>query len=884
MPESLSPIEPFALTAQALSNPIGLGVGAPVLRWKLRSKQPCQRSVAFEVQASATLSDLLAGSSLLLATDWIEETAVQSLPYAGQSLDSRAQCHWRVRVRDAEGRISAWSEPAFFELGLLESHDWTARWIASPIQGGPRTCPAAPYFRKAFTLTKPIASARLYATALGLFEGEINGQPVSECVFAPGWTDYRQRVQTLTLDVASLLREGENSLGVILGEGWHTGHLAGLDREFYGEKSGLMAQLEVTHPDGSRTVIGTDADWRTSPGPILSNDLIMGEHYDARRELGPWSKPGFDDSNWEPVLMASPPAIALNPTAGPFVRRHEILPAKTPGDLDAAETGWKGSNQILDFGQNLVGRVRITLRGERGTTVRLRHAEMLESNGALHLENLRTAAATDYYTLKGEGLEVFEPRFTFHGFRYVEVNWKGKPEKVNVEKVEAVVLHSEIPATGHFACSHPLLNQLQSNIDWGQRGNFLDIPTDCPQRDERLGWTGDAQVFIRTACYNRDVQAFFHKWMRDVRDAQRPNGGVPIVVPDIFGGEGDGGPAWSDATIICPWTIYHAYGDKQILADHYDSMRRYVDCLVSKSQDLIRCHPDVDSWGGFGDWLAIDGSGATSGRTLKDLIGTAFLAHDARLLAEISTILAKPVEAEEYQALFKRVRSAFNRRFVTAEGYLAGETQTAYILALHFDLLPEALRPAATEHLVRLIRKNKKHLATGFVGTPYICKVLETQGHLDLAYHLLENETYPSWLFSIRNGATTVWERWDSWTPEHGFHKAGMNSFNHYAYGAIGAWMFGTVAGLEYDPEQPGGRSLIFRPRPGGSLSWAEAKLETPYGLASIRWEKAGADLRLALEVPVNAAGRLDPPPGYTSEVRTFAPGRHELTLELQKT
>jgi alpha-L-rhamnosidase len=529
--------------------------------------------------------------------------------------------------------------------------------------------------------------------------------------------------------------------------------------------------------------------------------------------------------------------------------------------------------------QNFSGWVRITLRAARGTTVTLRFGEILDQTGALYTENLRSARATDHYTAKGDPAgETWQPRFTFHGFRYVEVS--GLKESDEFE-LTAVVLYSDMKSTGAFSCSNPLLNQLQHNIVWGQKSNFLEVPTDCPQRDERLGWTGDAQIFVRTAAFNMDVQGFFRKWMRDFIDAQFDNGAIPPVVPRVdFSDFTDGGPAWADAAIICPWTIYLCYGDRKILEDSLNMMKRFFDfTLKQRTRDFIRGHPDLGLWGGFGDWLALDGGGKTEGITPKDLIGTAFLAHDADLLARICDVLGHPAEARRYQALHRKIVAAFQQRFVTADGLVVSGTQTAHVLALHFGLLTERHRPVVTQALVKDIEERGFHLATGFVGTPYLLDVLEANGRLDVAYRLLEQETLPSWLFPVKNGATTIWERWDGWTPEKGPQHKEMNSYNHYAYGAVGAWMVRSVAGLELDAAEPGYRHIIFRPRPGGSITWAQADLETLHGRTRIHWALGKVGLKLDLLVPKGARATLQPPSGFGPALK-LGPGRHRMTLK----
>ncbi len=714
-----------------------------------------------------------------------------------------------------------------------------------------------------------MASARLMITALGLHEAELNGRRVDDHVFSPGWTNYNVRAPYRIHDVTALLLPGENVLGVILGVGWYCGYLGWKGWKTYGSHPSLLCSLLVSFADGTSLTIGTDNTWKTAEGPILENDLLMGETYDARLEFGDWSRAEFDDGDWVAAVDSAPPAnVELTLHPGPPVRRiNEIEP------ISAREI--TAQTRIYDLGQNFAGRARLKVKAPRGETIRLRFAEILAEDGALYTENLRTARATEHYICKGGEFETWEPRFTFHGFRYVEVQASSPLKDLFVEVI-GIVLHSDTRPTGSFRCSNPLLNQLQHNIVWSQKSNFIEVPTDCPQRDERLGWTGDAQVFVRTACFNMDVRRFFHKWMQDVRDCQSPRGAVPAVNPDpndIIERE-DGGPAWSDATIICPWTIYLCYGDLDILRDHYASMSRYMDFMADhRCKGHIRSHPEVDPWGGFGDWLSLEGDGATP----PDLIGTAFYAYDSRIMSQIASILGFDKDARRYRELHTAITEAFQKRFVAPDGAVASGTQTACVLALYFGLIPEQVREHAVNELVRKIAGNDYHLATGFVGTPYLLDVLESTGHLDVAYRLLEQESFPSWLFPVKNGATTVWERWDGWTPEKGFQDKGMNSFNHYAYGVVGAWMYRTVAGLDLDPEEPGYRHIIFRPRPGGSIEWAEAMLETPHGPASIRWEREREALKLEITVPPECHATLSLPGEFVITRTGFGPGSHRI-------
>lgn len=748
--------------------------------------------------------------------------------------------------------------------------DPSVAWIAAPWQGGPRSSAIVPYLRKHFIVRAPIAKAVLHVSAFGAYEARLNGLRVGDEVLAPGWTDYNKRVYFKTHEVTHLVRQGENALGALLGDGWFCGFMAWENRQTYGKKPWLRACLEITLRDGALMRVVTDKTWKAHVSPILEGDIIMGESYDARLEIPDWDMPGCDDgeaNGWQGVRAERTPCpdTLLLPRVGPPVRRMETLKAvSTRTFIDGP--GHKGV--LFDFGQNFSGRARVRVKAAPGTTLRMRYGEMLQADNTLYVENLRNARATDSYTCKGEaqgGWEEWEPRFTFHGFRHMEIIGLSEHDQV---EAEGVVLYSDMAQTGSFACSNPLLNQLQSNILWGQKSNFLEVPTDCPQRDERLGWTGDAQVFVRTAAFNMDVRGFFQKWLQDMRDAQRANGAMPFVAP--MPGRfrhipyDDGGPAWSDAIFVCAMTIYECYGDEDILRDHYAAMALHMDFIARcRTKDFIRSCPEVDPWGGFGDWLALDGSGKLDGGTPKELIGTALYANDAALMERAANVLGHLDDAQYYRCLRASIRDAFARRFITPEGLLHTPTQTGYALGLTLDLFPNPA-PAA-QALAGLVRANGNRLATGFVGTPCLLQALEKYGHTDLAYTLLEQEEFPSWLFPVKNGATTIWERWNGWHPQKGFQDKAMNSFNHYAYGAVGAWMYQSVAGINPDPLEPGYRHIVFTPNPGGSLQWAQAALQTAHGEISIRWEREAktGELRIRLSVPEGCRATLYLPPGH---------------------
>jgi alpha-L-rhamnosidase len=704
--------------------------------------------------------------------------------------------------------------------------------------------------RTGFTVDGAVRSARAYITCLGLYEAELNGKRVGDQVLTPGWTSYHERLQYQTYDVGALLVEGENAVGVTLGDGWYRGNLGfSGNRNVYGDFLALLLQIEIVYQDGRTQIVCSNANWRASTGPILASDIYNGEAYDARLEKPGWSTAGYDDGDWQGVQVFDHDVDILVAPAGPPVLVIQELQPVEILTTPAGET-------VVDVGQNMVGWIRLRVQGEAGTKVTLRHAEVLDREGNLYTENLRSADQQVQYTLKGDGLEVYEPHFTFQGFRYVAVD--GYPGELTLDSLTGVVVHSDITPTGAFECSHPLVDQLQHNIQWGQKGNFVDVPTDCPQRDERLGWTGDAQVFVRTACFNMDVAAFFTKWLKDLVADQGESGSVPHVVPDVLGRgrmRAGGSAAWGDAGVICPWTIYLCYGDTRILEEQYESMKAWVGYIQEQAGEDYLWAKGFH----FGDWLAYattrsDYPGAT---TDKDLIATAFYAYSTSLLQRTAEVLGKEEDAREYGELLAKVKGAFLSEFVTANGRLASNTQTAYALALYFDLLPEEQCPQAAARLAADVRGFQNHLTTGFVGTPYLCHVLSDNGYLDVAYDLLNQETYPSWLYPVTQGATTIWERWDGLKPDGTFQDVGMNSFNHYAYGAIGSWLYQVVAGIEIDPEAPGYKHILIQPRPGGGLSKARAVLDSMYGEVSSSWEVHDNEFSLTLSVPANAWGTI---------------------------
>lgn len=839
-------------------NPIGFHDSTPVFSWKLPEGVSKQNAYRIEVR----------GDEVIWDSGWVESDQSVFVPYGGKPLASRQQATWRVDYRDETGEASGWSESASIELGLLGAEDWTAKWIR-PAADLPEL-ESTSWLRREFPVKGEITKARLHVTARGLFEIHLNGDKVGNDEFVPGWTSYDNRIDTLSYDVTSSLKKGSNAIGAMLGTGWYAGKIGFRGEENrYGSQPELLLQLEIEYADGSTYLLATDEQWKsTFDGPIRSSSIYNGETYDASRDLGEWTSPGFDDGSWKKVKAnADLGSAVLVPKPFAPVRVMEVLPTQKLAEPEK-------SRFVFDLGQNMVGYPEIKIPVKKGQKITIRFAEMLNPDGTVYTENYRKAKSTNHYTAAETGTITWKPTFTFHGFRYVELSGFDADVKPEKDWVRGLVLRTDIPQIGTFKSSHDKLNQLQSNIMWGQRGNFLDIPTDCPQRDERMGWTGDAQAFCSTSIFNFDSHAFWKSWLGSMRDDQLDTGKIPCVIPDVFAGPDS--PGWMDAATIVPWNTYVRTGDAEILAENYEMMEGLVKFYRGKSKkNLI---PKISA---FGDWLQPYAKKDNKGDTPFELLGTAFYAYSTRILADSASVLGKTADATKYQAEAMAVSKAFRSHYFDAKGKLknAPETQTANILAIEFDLLPDKLKAGAAANLVRLINEADGHLRTGFLGTPYITRVLEETGHSDLAFSLLFKETYPSWFYSINQGATTMWERWDSYTKKDGFHPEGMNSFNHYAYGAIGEWMYERVAGLAPDPENPGYKHFFVRPLPGGPLTSAGATLETAYGTASSHWKKRGKILELDIVVPPNTTATIQFPGNRKSEEVAAGKYHYKLTL-----
>jgi alpha-L-rhamnosidase len=755
------------------------------------------------------------------------------------------------------------------------------------------------YLRKNFTAKGPIARAELYSTALGVYEASINGKPINDHQLDPGWTDYTKRVMVQTTDVTRLISPGNNTLGVILSDGWFAGRLGWMGAAQYAAISRVPlfnAQLEITYADGSTDVIATDNSWKGGPGEIVGSDQQLGEVLDARAHSN-WDQPAYDDSKWQavqsaksrgptsllpsPGITAAPDLLAkieLDPQVGPPVRKlMEIVPKKITR---------AGDVYLVDFGQNFVGHIRLRASGPVGTTITVSHGEMLNADGTLYTENLRPAISLDTFILRGDrSAETFEPHFTFHGFRYAQIT--GYPGDLSADDIRGIVIGSDTPDTGTFSCSNADVNQLFSNIRWGQRGNFISVPTDCPQRDERMGWMGDAQVFAPTAADNADVSSFFTKWMIDVNDGQSARGDFSDVSPRVSR-PAAAMPVWGDAGVLIPWDMYAAYGDEQYLSTNYDHMARWVDYCQTTFPNLL-------SAGGVGDHLAPEGGrgeaasapttrganaaaargnatggtgraaigrgrgGAGGAITTTNVVDTAYFARSAWIVSKAAGLLGKTDDAQKYDALYHNIAAAFDKAYLQPDGTITAGTQTTYVLALEFGLLPENLRPAAAKHLADDVQ-TRGHLTTGFVGVGLINPGLTDIGRSDLAYQLLLVDTYPSWLFTIRQGATTMWERWDGFTPERGFEDSSMNSFNHYSLGSVGRWLYSGVGGINIDEDHPGFKHILLQPAFSTKINHVKVSFESPYGLIESAWELAGDQFEYEVTIPPNSTATLTLP------------------------
>ena len=853
-----APAKPIEATVgEFFKNPIGYSLEGLSFSWKLPAEEGVfgTRQTAYRIVVAKTPDGFEKGA--VWDSGKVESDKSVFVPYGGKPPAPRERLYWRVRYWDENGGESEWSDTNFFEAGLLKNSDWSAKWISAKEPRVKRQInidrpkwkseisadyvPCA-YFRREFDAGKKIASARLYVASRGLFEFYVNGKKVGDEFWGTGWTDYNIRIQANTYDITKMLRRGENTLAAVIGDGWFSGRIGWKPnkRGLYGDRPELLAPIEITYEDGTTAVVATDESWKSSFGPIITSASYDGETYDARLEMGGWNENGFDGSSWK-----TPNAKPVGQT--PLIEPRRNQPIRVKDVLVPVAVKKIGAGKyVFDMGQNMVGWAKIRVPSEKNRTYKIGFSEMLDERGEPYKCPYRSCLSEDSYTSAGGVMtDEWQPKFTYHGFRYVELSGVPEGAKPDLDWVRGIVLHNDMPQIGAFVCDRPKINALQSCVRWGMRGNFFSVPTDCPQRDERLGWTGDATAFAPTAAFNMDVSAFYAKWSLDMRDAQRRDGNMPFICPDILGGI-NGGPCWGDAIVVIPYETYLAFGDVKILADNYAAMKKWVDYQLKTAKDFIR--PEI----GFGDWLQPNAKKMT-GDTPKSLIATAYFAYTAGVVAECAKILGKKEDAVSYAKLSEDVKKAFNARFVKPDGSVESGAQTAYALPLNLGVILPEMREKVFAKFVEKLERDNFTLSTGFVGTPHLNPALSAGGRSDIAYKLLLNKNYPSWLYPITQGATTMWERWNSYTRESGFGDANMNSFNHYAYGAVGQWLYKDVGGLWH--AAPGYSKILFAPSPTESLSSVSVWHETPYGRASSSWTLAGGVFDWAIEIPPNSEG-----------------------------
>ena len=857
------------LRCEYLADPLGIDATKPRLSWVLQSNERAERQTAYQVLVASTLKVLEKDRGDLWDSGRVESDLTIHVEYAGKPLASKMRCFWKVRVWDIHGRASSWSKPASWSMGLLKRSDWNAQWIAAPGANDTVTGPAT-MLRKDFCVRGAIRRATVYVTGLGLYEMRINGQRIGNHLLAPEWTRYSNRIQYQTYDVTQFLRNGTNVLGAQLSGGWWTGPLQ-IQKPLADPKSCLLLRLEIELADGTTQTIVTDASWQANvDGPIRRAGIYIGETYDATKEMPGWDRPSFAAIGWHPVQVLPNPKNAENATLvaqcnEPICIQRELRPIKM--------TEPKPGVYVFDMGQNMVGWCRFRANAASGTKIMLQHAEMLNKDGTIYTANLRGNPQVVEYTWHG-GEAVVEPHFTYHGFRYVAVT--GLPNRPRDDAITGLVFHSASPEAGEFSCSSELINQIMHCVAWVQRANMMGVPTDCPQRGERLGWMGDIQAFSQTAIFNRDMAGFFTKWVRDIRDSQAADGRYPDVAPHVddpnvtFSGV----PAWGDAGTIVPWRMYQNYADVRVLAEHFDSARRWVDFIHSKNPNFLW---QKDRGFDYNDWL----NGDTV--VLKDyprgisaipneVFATAFFAHSTEIVAKMAHVLGRTDDAAKYDRLFQNVKSAFQKAYVAADGHIVGDTQAGYALALHFNLLDESLRPKAAEHLLTAITKYKNHVSTGIQTTHRLMMALSDNAHHGEAWRLANLRTVPSWGYMVDQGATTIWERWDGYVKglngQWGdFQDPGMNSFNHWALGAVGEWVWRELAGINPAENAPGYKHVVIRPRPIGDLRWAKARYDSIRGPIVSEWKIADGQFQLEVAIPANTTATVFLPAKHKDSV-----------------
>jgi len=835
MDGELCPESPVDLLCEYSVDPIGMDVLKPRFSWKLRHRERGRMQMAYQLLVSSSEENIIRDIGDMWDTGKVISDCSVNVEYAGKNLESGKIYFWKVRWWDDKGHVSPWSRIAKFEMGLLSLEDWKAKWI-----GGGKL------LRKSFILRKKVKQARAYISGLGYYELRINGQKVGDYQLDPGWTDYEKIVLYTTYDVTVYLKEGENVVGVMLGNGrYNVKPYRRGSHKHYGEPRAIL-QIKIDFADGSQEFIVSDETWKAADGPIIDDDIYDGEIYDARLEKDGWDTPGYDDSTWRNAkIMEQTGGKLVSGATFPKIRVVKML-------QPVSVRNPKPNIYVFDFGQNFSGWVRLIVSGPGGTEVRLRYAEILNPDGTINIKPNRTAKATDIYILKGEGIEVYEPRFTYHGFRYVEVS--GFPGVPSIDNLQGIVVHTDIELTGSFLCSNQLINNIHKNIIWGQRSNLMSIPTDCPQRDERLGWMGDAQLSAEEAIYNFNMATFYTKWVRDIKVAQKEDESIPDVVPPYWSLY-PADPVYGAACIIIPWYLYVYYGDRRILEENYDVIRGWVDFLNTKTEDHIL------KFSKYGDWCPP--GQIKSPYTPDEAVSTLCYYEVVSLLSKIARMLGKIDDANKYADLAEKIKEAFNRIYLKEDYYMFLKdaldpilsitySQTINILPLYLDIVPSDKRESVIKKLLdNLIVTHDYHINTGIVGTRYLFDTLTKYGYAEVSYKIITQTTYPSWGYMIKEGATTLWERWEY------LSDSGMNSHNHIMLGSVDTFFYKTLAGINADPSNPGFEKIIIKPHVVGDLTHASASLKTIRGLIVSKWWREDNSLTLEVTIPVNSRGEV---------------------------
>lgn len=842
------------LLCENLTNPLGLDIRIPRFSWQIESSERGVMQTAYKIRVSKSAPYAEGGSTPVWSSGKVPSGLSVHVPYKGPRLQSDTKYYWQVRVWDNKGDKSEWSSPAYWQMGLLGASDWRAQWIE---QGFPEdSSRPSPMFRKSFDIHKKIKSATAYVTCLGLYTAYLNGHRIGDSYFTPGWTDYNKRLQYQAYDVTDFLKHGRNAIGVILGDGWYKRFYLGKDK-----KLALLFQLEIHYADGTRGMIISDNSWKCSTGEVRSSEIFDGGVFDARKEKKGWETSTYNDAGWSGVAVRDSVKVTLIGTYCEPITQHETFkPVRVL-------TTPKGEH-VIDFGQMLAGWVRFKVNGIAGDTVKIFYADELDKEGNFYTANL-WGEKEDIYILDGNGNETFEPQFTYQGFRYVKV--EGYPGPLKAEDFTAVALYSDLKQTGDFSCSDSLVNKLQKNIQWTEKGTFFGIPTACCDRDERLGWT-DTQNFSTIAAFNMRVDNFYASWLRELRDAQFPDGKIPLLIPNVAGQVG-GIPGWSDAATIVPWNMYLAYGDKMILRSQYPSMKAWVGYIEAHSRNHL-WNVGIPSWD-YGDWLFYRGANPSwtgwgpPAFTDYYLIAQCYYGHSVQILINAARVLDKKSDVKRYSALLKKIKLAFVHQFVSPGGLLVSGTQTAYTLALQFNMLPDSLRKEAARRLVDNISSYQDHLTTGELGCQFLNSVLTRFGYADTAYKLLLQESCPSWLYPVTMGATSLWEHWDSIKPDSTFQTPVMNSFDLAAMGgSVADWLYREVAGLDTYVDGPGYKHIRIKPYVSKGLTYARATLQTYYGKTGSYWSEQNGTLKLNVQIPPNTWATVFVPGTSVSSIR----------------